>query len=101
VPRDLRSFARGKACYLRLPGLCSNPESVVLAHVRRGGVAGTGQKPCDAAALPMCHLCHSAYDQRIRTEYSREQLDAEALRGLVQWLDYLWRNEYLIAVVAA
>lgn len=96
MPRDLRQIAAGQRCFMRLPGLCGHPETVVLAHIRRGGIAGVGQKPCDAAALPMCHACHNAYDGRIRTEYTREQLDAEVLRGLVQWLSWLWEREYII-----
>lgn len=98
MAKSLRTIARGQRCYLRLPGICGHPETVVLAHIRRGGVAGIGQKPCDPAGLPMCHTCHGVYDGRIRTEYSREQLDAEALRALVQWLDWLWKNEYLVLV---
>jgi hypothetical protein len=100
MPRDLRQLAKGKQCYLRLPGLCCHPETVVLAHIRRGNIAGSGQKPCDPAGLPMCNVCHGIYDGRIRSDYSREQLDAEALRGLVQWLDWLWKNEILIVVAA-
>lgn len=94
--RNLRQLAAGQRCYLSLPGICGSPETVVLAHIRRGGIAGVAQKPCDAAAFPMCHACHDAFDGRTRTDYTREQLDAEALRGLVQWLTYLWQNEYII-----
>ncbi|MCB7129981.1 MAG: DUF1364 family protein, partial [Candidatus Brocadiales bacterium] len=39
--RDLREFAEGKECQLRLIGICNfDPATTVLAHVRRGGVAG-------------------------------------------------------------
>lgn len=34
---NLRDRAKGQDCYLRLPGHCNfNPETVVLAHIRRG-----------------------------------------------------------------
>jgi hypothetical protein len=90
MPRDLRKMARGQECYLRLPGHCSgNTETVVLAHIRRGNIAGTGQKPCDLAAMPMCHVCHSCFDGRMPTPLQRTIIDAEALRGLVQWLSKL------------
>lgn len=95
MPSNLRQIARGQPCYLRLSGICCHQETVVLAHIRRGGIGGIGIKPCDVVALPMCHACHGVYDGRIRTEYTREQLDAEALRGLVQWLSWLWEREYL------
>lgn len=87
---NLREKARGQDCYLRLPVHCNgNPETVVLAHIRRGNIAGMGQKPCDLAAMPMCSGCHSAYDGRDKSPIQRTVMDAEALRGLVQWLSYV------------
>jgi hypothetical protein len=97
MPPDLRKLARGKPCYLRLQGCTHNTEQTVLAHIRRGGIAGTGIKPPDVCALPMCEHCHGVYDGRYKAHsYTREQLDAEALRGLVQWLAWLWSEEYLL-----
>jgi len=90
MSRDLRKLARGQQCYLRLPGHCNgNPDTVVLAHIRRGGIAGVGQKPVDEAAMPMCEGCHSVFDGRVPTSLQRTVIDAEALRGLVQWIAYL------------
>jgi len=87
---DLRQLARGKQCYLRIPPYCNgNSDTVVLAHIRRGGIAGVGQKPCDLAAMPMCSGCHDLYDGRVQTPLQRVLIDAEALRGLVQWLSYV------------
>lgn len=97
----IEKLARGKDCYMRLAGICNgNPETTVLCHIRRGNVGGFGIKPPPICAVPMCFDCHNAYDARIRTRYTREQLDAEALRGLVQWLDFLWKHELLILVAA-
>jgi hypothetical protein len=45
-----------------------------------------GQKPCDLAAMPMCSGCHSCFDGREPSPLQRTIIDAEALRGLVQWL---------------
>jgi hypothetical protein len=87
MPRDLRKMARGQECYLRIPPYCNgNPETVVLAHIRRGNIAGVGQKPCDLAAMPLCSGCHDLLDGRTQTPLQRTLIDAEALRGLVQWL---------------
>lgn len=87
---NLRKLARGQQCYLRLIPHCNgNPETVVLAHIRRGGIAGVGQKPCDFAAMPMCSDCHSVFDGRTKTAIQRTVIDAEALRGLVQWLSFV------------
>lgn len=99
---NLRKLARGQPCYMRLEGCSHDTEQTVLAHIRRGNVAGIGQKPVDVFAIPMCDACHGRFDGRYKAHsYTRSELDAEALRALGQWLDYLWKREYLIAVVAA
>lgn len=101
MPKQLEKLARGKPCYLRLPGVCNgNPETTVLAHIRRGGMGGTGIKPVSLFAMPMCSCCHDAYDGRAKVEFTRTEMDAEALRGLGQWLDWLYREEWLILSVA-
>ncbi len=63
--RDLREFAEGKECQLRLPGVCNfDTATTVLAHVRRGGVAGMKQKPPDLCGIHACSNCHDAMDGR-------------------------------------
>lgn len=89
---DLRKLAEGKPCHLRLPGCLPGTETVVLAHIRRGGIAGIGQKPCHLAAMPMCDHCHSKFDGRVPSPHSRAQMDADALRGLCQWLTKLEKD---------
>jgi hypothetical protein len=87
---NLREKARGQECYLRLYPYCNgNTETVVLAHIRRGNIAGVGQKPVDEAAMPMCSSCHDVFDGRMQVPLQRTIIDAEALRGLVQWISYL------------
>lgn len=101
MSRDLRDFARGKPCYLRLPGHCThNPDQTVLAHIRRGHTAGGGMKPADINGVPACQACHDVYDRRVKSSYTRDQLDAEMLRAHVTWLDWLWKNEIIIVVAA-
>ena len=101
MPRDLRQLAAGQHCYGRLHGICNyDAATVVLAHIRRGNIAGIGEKPCDIAALPLCARCHDAVDGRMKVQMSRSEMDSDILRGLLQWQSYLWRQEYVIAVVA-
>ena len=92
---NLRKYAEGKSCYLRLVGCSHDPAKTVLAHIRRGGIAGRGQKPPDICALPLDQHCHDIVDGRVKSEYTREQIDAELLRALVQWQSYLWNHGYL------
>ncbi len=90
---NLREQARGQPCYMRLDGCTGNPSSTVLCHIRRGGIAGIGQKPSDFAAIPCCNTCHDEYDRRTnRLHMTAEDLDSEALRALVQWLAWLDKN---------
>lgn len=97
---NLRDFAAGKSCFLRLPGCSHDPAQTVLAHIRRGGIAGRGQKPADICAVPLDDFCHSVVDGRIKSEYTREQIDAELLRALVQWQSYLWQQGYIFVRAA-
>lgn len=98
---NLRKLAEHQPCYLRLFPFCK-PETgnVVLAHIRRGGTAGGGQKPEDINGVPACYGCHSVYDGQPQKEYTRDQLDAEMLRAHCQWLDFLWKQELIILVAA-
>lgn len=87
---NLRKIAEGQNCFARLPTICNfDSATVVLAHIRRGSVAGVGQKPSDLCALPLCSACHDAFDGRGKISMSRAQIDADVLRGLCQWLAYL------------
>lgn len=61
---NLRSLARGQPCQVWLPGCDGGGETTVLAHIRRGGVAGMGQKPPDLCGVHACHWCHSLIDGR-------------------------------------
>lgn len=72
---------------LRLPGICNgNPETTVLAHIRRG-FFGMGVKPPDICGIWCCSDCHDVYDgRRSPIDWSGEELDSEMLRALCQQL---------------
>lgn len=94
-------LAHGQRCYMGFPGVCcGDPAKVVPCHIRRGNVAGMGQKPPPVCLLPGCFNCHNAYDGRGSSPFTREQMDVMVLAGLNQWLKFLWDNEYLIGCVA-
>lgn len=98
----LRKLAEHQDCYLRLFPFCHpEPGNVVLAHIRRGGTSGVGQKPADVNGVPACAHCHAVYDGKQQDQYTREQLDAEMLRAHVQWLDWLVKKEIIVVVLAA
>lgn len=84
---NLRKLAKGQECMLRLPGICnSNPETTVLAHVRRG-FYGMGIKPVDWCGVWCCSACHEAYDRhKPPRNYMPYEMEAEMLRALCQQL---------------
>lgn len=104
---DLRKAAKGRDCLVRLPGICNhNPETTVLAHIRRGGIAGTGYKGAgDLVAVLACSACHDAIDGRsgepafVKTlgGYGQGIMDSYILDALCRTLD-LWTKEGLISV---
>lgn len=89
----LREFAKGKPCYVRAPECRRTFDHTVLCHIRRGGVAGGGQKPVDLIALPGCDICNAIMDGDHKSEWTRTEIDAAILKGYVQWIDFLVRHE--------
>lgn len=60
---NLRNYARGMPCMIRLPGVCNfNPETTVLCHVRMSGISGMGHKAPDLLGSWGCSACHAAVD---------------------------------------
>lgn len=92
--KSLRTLARGQPCMVRIPGTCNgNPETTVLAHIRRGNVAGIGQKPPDLCGVWACSACHDAIDRRSAKGMSLDAVDAVILSALVRQLDWYTKNE--------
>ena len=78
-----RNSARGKSCTLRLDCCNHNPETTVLAHIRRFGWAGMAQKPHDFLAVYACSACHDVLDSR---DASAPIGDDDILRALGETL---------------
>lgn len=84
---------------LRIPGHCNgNPETTVLAHIRRAGLGGMGLKPPDICGVFACNgpgSCHDVIDGRARTEFSKLELDSFILEGHLRTLVWWERNGYI------
>lgn len=64
---EFRKSAKGQQCQVRLDGICNgDPETTVLAHIRRPFNAGVGTKPHDTEATFACDACHAEIDRRTR-----------------------------------
>src|SRR3954462_11228976 len=102
MSHPLRKLAEGKSCMARIPGICNwNSETTVLAHVRRGNIAGVGQKPSDLCAFFCCSACHDCLDRRTHKDMPIEVINDYTLDALVRQLDWYDRHEILIVTVAA
>lgn len=101
MPRDLRQFAKGKPCMVRLVGICNfREETTVLAHIRRANVAGMGQKPPDTCAVWACSACHDEIDRRTRNR-KLDEIAPDLLDALIRQLAWYDKHEVLIPVIAA
>ena len=73
---DLRQFARGQSCTLRLEGVCNHdPETTVLAHIVRKGHGIMGGKPHDLSAAHACSACHDVIDGRVKSPFTSDELE--------------------------
>lgn len=60
---NLRNYARGMPCMIRIPGVCNcRPDTTVLCHLRMSGISGMGLKANDLLAAWGCSACHSWAD---------------------------------------
>jgi hypothetical protein len=91
---NFRQAAKDRDCQMRIPGVCNfDNTTTVLAHVRRGSVAGMGQKPPDVCAVLACSNCHDVIDRRNNMgAYTPIEMDTMILDGLCRTLK-LWTDE--------
>jgi hypothetical protein len=60
---NLRQYAKGQRCLIRVPLVCSfDPDKVVLCHARMSGISGMGLKAPDLLAAFGCAPCHEYVD---------------------------------------
>lgn len=88
---NLRNYAEGKPCLIRVPLYCiADPATTVLAHFRMLGVSGMGLKSPDLIASFACSVCHDIVDGRKRVpEYDRDAVRLMHLEGVARTLAYL------------
>ncbi len=63
---NLREYAKGKPCMIRLVGICNRDDTTtVLCHERVSGLSGAGLKSPDFFAAWGCSCCHDVVDGRV------------------------------------
>ena len=91
--KKIRESARGEDCTLRL-GICSSNETVVFCHIGRR--RGMGIKCGDNFGIYCCAACHDVIDGRVKSYFSRDELDANKLRALEETQEKLIEKGLLV-----
>ena len=91
---NLRKEARGRACTVRLEGICNhNSETVVLGHIRVAGVSGMGLKSPDLLGAWACSACHDEIDGRThKSGLSRDELRLAHYDGMARTIMQLHKE---------
>jgi hypothetical protein len=90
---NLRDYARGRECTIRLEGICNfDPATTVLAHYRIIGVSGGNLKSPDLIGAHACSACHDAVDRRSHMDLDRDFVQLAHLRGVARTLARLIDN---------
>lgn len=95
---NLRNYAEGKPCTIRVPDVCNGDiRTTVLAHLRKIGISGFAMKANDILAAFACSACHDYVDGRSHPEASYDHRRLLLLDGIsrTQW----WLIEHGILVV--
>ena len=92
----LRQEARGRACQVRVPGICTGGgDDTVLAHYRLAGHCGIGQKPMNLLGAWACAACHDAVDGRNPQGRERDWLRLCHAEGVMRTLAQLHNEDKL------
>ncbi len=80
--------AKGRACTLKIPGVCNwDASTTVSAHSNLGRHGkGMGIKAHDIFVAHACSNCHGAVDGHLKTDYSKEELQHYWQRGFEETL---------------
>lgn len=89
----IRKSARGKACQVRLPGICNfDPETTVLAHLNGYGMGG---KHHDFLGAYCCSSCHAVIDGHQSSCLDAETIKVYHYEGIFRTQQFLY-NQKLI-----
>jgi hypothetical protein len=85
--------ARNQDCQVRMPFVCNyRTETTVFAH-RNGG--GMGTKNLDIHGSYACSDCHDVYDGRVKTDYSKEEVETWFDDGIFRTQEIMVKNGVL------
>jgi hypothetical protein len=88
---DLRAYAGGQSCQIRLPGCKGGP--TCLCHWRQIGISGGGLKSPDAIGAWGCDWCHNIVDVTGRDD---PEIQLDFARAIFRTQNELVRAEILV-----
>lgn len=95
---NLRKYAEGKPCTIRVPTVCNGDWSTtVLAHLRKIDISGSGMKASDLLAAFACSSCHDYVDGRTQSAASYDERRLLLLDGIVRTQCWLIERGILVA----
>lgn len=95
----LTKEAKGRECQARLFGVCNhNPETTVLAHIRKAGITGIGKKANDILGAWLCYNCHMAIDGQMKTSYTKEELEKEHYLAAIKTINILIQEDKIWSI---
>lgn len=79
IRQSIRDSARGEACQVRLPGICTHdPETTIWSHAPwQAAGKGRGTKALDLAGAFCCTACDSVIDRQLQLPPGMTRQDAE------------------------
>jgi hypothetical protein len=90
---NLRDYALGQQCQIRLPGICNfDPATTVLAHYRIIGISGMGTKSPDILGAWACYECHRAVDRQGHMDLERDFVRLAHAEGMARTQAILVRD---------
>ncbi len=87
---NLREYAEGKECLIRVPNCCNGrTDTTVLCHLRMIGISGYGLKAPDVLAAFGCQACHDFVDGRSHPSNTHEYRRTLLLEGVARTINHL------------
>jgi hypothetical protein len=87
---DLRKYAEGQACLIRVPNCCNGrTDTTVLCHLRMIGISGFGLKAPDVLGAFGCSECHDFVDGRSHPNNTTEYRRSLLLEGIARTINFL------------
>jgi hypothetical protein len=89
---NLRDYAKGQPCTMRLPSVCNfDTLTTILAHLNMIGISGRGLKAPDILACFACANCHHVHTT---LEFNGVHYDRDVIQ--LAFFEGMARTQYIL-----